>query len=89
MSDLGIPGLRQQPDRFESLTRIGIVEVASPLIERSSHRAVLTTHAGIRTKAIRDGDEERAHRVAVDHVQTSYRRVIAGYEGDGAAPDGR
>jgi DNA-binding GntR family transcriptional regulator len=37
--------------------------------------------------AIRDRDEQLVRHVATEHVETSYRRVISGYEdGDGGAP---
>jgi DNA-binding GntR family transcriptional regulator len=63
------------------LARTYVREPEFPGIMIRSHGELLS--------AIRDGDEERAHRVAVDHVQTSYRRVIAGYEADGGTPAGR
>lgn len=33
--------------------------------------------------AIRERDEERVQRVAIEHVETSYKRVISGYDGEG------
>jgi DNA-binding GntR family transcriptional regulator len=60
------------------LARTYVGEPEFPGIMIRSHGKLLS--------AIRDGDEERATRVAVDHVQTSYRRVIAGYRADAGTP---
>jgi DNA-binding GntR family transcriptional regulator len=66
--------------------QVYIFMLARTYVSEPEFPTIMIRNHGKLLSAIRDGDEDRAHRVAVDHVQTSYRRVIAGY---GGTPDGR
>jgi DNA-binding GntR family transcriptional regulator len=67
--------------------QVYIFMLARTYVGEPEFSAIMIRSHGELLSAIRDGDEERSRRVAVDHVQTSYRRVIAGYEADGGTPD--
>ena len=59
--------------------QVYIFMLARTYVGEPEFPAIMIRNHGKLLSAIRDGDEELAQRVAVDHVQTSYRRVIAGY----------
>jgi DNA-binding GntR family transcriptional regulator len=61
--------------------------LARSYVGREEFRGIMIRSHGEMLAAIKDGDEARAREVAVRHVQTSYRRVISGYEVEGESPE--
>ena len=69
-------------------SQVYIFMLARTYVQDPDFAEIMVRSHGLMLAAIRDGDEERARDVAVDHVETSYRRVIAGYERATAAAAG-
>ena len=69
-------------------SQVYIFMLARTYVQDPDFAEIMVRSHGLMLAAIRDGDEERARTVAVDHVETSYRRVIAGYERATAAAAG-
>jgi DNA-binding GntR family transcriptional regulator len=68
--------------------QVYIFMLARTYVQEPDFAGIMTRSHGRLLDAIRRRDEELVQRVAVEHVETSYRRVIAGYQDDdgGAGP---
>lgn len=58
--------------------------LARTYVGQKEFRDIMIASHGEMLAAIRDRNEERSREIAVRHVETSYRRVIAGYDADGS-----
>jgi DNA-binding GntR family transcriptional regulator len=66
--------------------QVYIFMLARTYVRDADFAGIMINSHGRLLDAIRDRDEERVRRVATEHVETSYRRVISGYEdGDGGS----
>jgi DNA-binding GntR family transcriptional regulator len=61
--------------------QVYIFMLARTYVQDPDFAGIMTRSHARLLDAIRDRDEELVQRVAAEHVETSYRRVIAGYEG--------
>jgi DNA-binding GntR family transcriptional regulator len=64
--------------------QVYIFMLARTYVQEADFAGIMVRSHARLLDAIRDRDEERVQRAAIDHVETSYRRVISGYENAGS-----